>query len=208
MSEVYVPEAPKKNLSTAELVYISVCAALMAVCSWISIPAPAPLAPFTLQTFAVFLILLLLGGRRGFFTVLAYILLGAVGLPVFAQFMGGAGVLLGTTGGYIVGFLFTALLTGVVADKTDRKLLPTVLAMAGGVLLCYAFGTAWFALVFMKNGEPKSLGAILSICVLPFLLPDAVKVALAAILTNRLKHVIMKGTEKRSKEDGSDENAA
>ena len=118
MSEAVVS---KKKLSTVELVYIAVCAALMAVCSWISIPAPAPLAPFTLQTFAVFLILLLLGGRRGFFTVLTYILLGAVGLPVFAQFMGGVGVLFGTTGGYIIGFLFTAASAPGSTGKTRSR---------------------------------------------------------------------------------------
>ena len=81
--------------------------------------------------------------------------------------------------------------------------------MAGGVLLCYAFGSLWFALVFIKNGDPKSIGAILSMCVLPFLLPDAAKIALAAFLTNRLKNVIVRaGISNKTKENTANENAA
>ena len=177
----------KKSLSTVELVYIAVCAALMAVCSWISIPAIAPLPPFTLQTFAVFLILLLLGGRRGFFTVLTYILLGAVGVPVFAQFMGGVGVLLGTTGGYIIGFLFSAAvywaLERVIGDKPALKIAALVLALA----VCYAFGTAWFMVVYARQSGPIGLATALGWCVLPFIIPDLVKLALAWALGSMLK---------------------
>ena len=84
------------------MVYIAVFAVLIAICSWISIPTTVP---FTLQTFAVFLAVGVLGGKRGSLSVLIYILLGAVGIPVFAGFSGGFGILLGQTGGYIVGFL-------------------------------------------------------------------------------------------------------
>ena len=92
----------RSKFTTKEIVLTALMAVIMAVCSWISIPTEVP---FTLQTFAVFCALLLLGGRNGFFSVLVYILLGAVGIPVFAGFSGGMGVILGTTGGYIVGFL-------------------------------------------------------------------------------------------------------
>ena len=184
MSEAVVS---RKKLSTVELVYIAVCAALMAVCSWISIPAPAPLAPFTLQTFAVFLILLLLGGRRGFFTVLTYILLGAVGLPVFAQFMGGVGVLFGTTGGYIIGFLFTAALYWALERFVEGKPALQIAALALGLLVCYAFGTAWFMAVYARQAGAVGLGAALMWCVVPFILPDLVKLALAWSLSLALK---------------------
>lgn len=93
-------------MKTRELAYTGILAALIAVCSWISIPTAVP---FTLQTFAVFLTLGLLGGRLGTLAVTVYLLLGAVGLPVFAGFHGGLGAFLGATGGYLVGFLFTAL---------------------------------------------------------------------------------------------------
>ena len=177
----------RKNFSTAELVYIAVCAALTAVCSWISIPAPAPLAPFTLQTFAVFLVLLLLGGRRGFFTVLTYVLLGAVGLPVFAQFMGGVGVLFGTTGGYIIGFLFTAALYWALERMIGGKSVLKIAALVLGLLVCYAFGTAWFMVVYARQAGAVGLATALGWCVLPFVIPDLAKLALAWGLAAVLK---------------------
>ena len=185
MSEAVVPN--KRRFSTLEIVYIAVCAALMAVCSWISIPAPAPLAPFTLQTFAVFLVVLLLGGKRGFFTVLTYILLGAVGLPVFAQFMSGVGVLFGTTGGYIVGFLFTALVYWLLESRIEGKPVPQIATLALGLLICYAFGTAWFMVVYARQAGAVGLGTALMWCVVPYLIPDAVKLALAWALGTALK---------------------
>ena len=96
----------KNNYRTIDLVYIALGAVLIAVCSWISIPTTVP---FTMQTFAVFFVLSALGGRRGTMAVIVYVLLGAVGIPVFAQFTSGIGILLGSTGGYIVGFVFIGL---------------------------------------------------------------------------------------------------
>lgn len=177
----------KKSLSTVELVYIAVCAALMAVCSWVSIPAIPPLPPFTLQTFAVFLILLLLGGRRGFFTVLTYILLGAVGLPVFAQFTGGVGILFGSTGGYIIGFLFSAAVYWTLERAIGNKSVLKITALAPALLVCYAFGTAWFMVVYARQAGAVGLGTALGWCVLPFIIPDLVKLALAWWLSTMLK---------------------
>ena len=101
------PSGPRQRFSTLDLAYIAVGAALIAICSWISIPMAVP---FTLQTFAVFAILLLLGGKRGTMSILTYVLMGAIGLPVFSGFTGGVGVLLGKTGGYILGFIFTGII--------------------------------------------------------------------------------------------------
>ena len=98
--------ATKTRLRTLDMTYIALFAVLMAVCAWISIPAPVP---FTLQTFAVSFTLLALGGRRGSFAILTYLLMGAVGLPVFNGFRGGLGVLLGTSEGYILGFAVMAV---------------------------------------------------------------------------------------------------
>ena len=95
----------KRKMKTIDLAYMALGAVIIAVCSWISIPT---VVPFTLQTFAVFSVLGLLGGKRGTISVLIYILLGAVGVPVFAGFSGGFGVILGPTGGYIVGFLLVS----------------------------------------------------------------------------------------------------
>ncbi|MBR3737321.1 MAG: biotin transporter BioY [Eubacterium sp.] len=175
-----------KKFKTLDLVYIGLSAALIAICSWISIPLTVPI---TLQTLGVCLVAGLFGAKKGTFSVVIYILLGAIGVPVFSGFKGGIGALAGSTGGYIIGFIFTAFIVGIVSDKTS-KLWAIALAMLGGVLVCYTFGTAWFAIVYAKTNEPASLATILGWCVFPFLLPDAVKIILAALLTNRLKRYI------------------
>lgn len=185
MSELAVPN--KKSLTTAELVYIAVCAALLAVCSWISVPAVPPLPPFTLQTFAVFLILLLLGGKRGLLAILTYILLGAVGLPVFAHFTGGFGILLGSTGGYIVGFLFTALLYWSVERTGGGGAAKKLSALLAGLFVCYAFGTVWFMAVYARQSGPVGVGTALMWCVVPFIIPDLAKLALAWGLSATLR---------------------
>ena len=179
-------EKKKTNSKVTDIVYIGLSAAIIAVCSWISIPLTVPI---TLQTMGVVLISGLFGAKRGTLSTLLYILIGAIGVPVFSGFKSGFGVLLGSTGGYIIGFIFTALIVGIVSDKTN-KLWALVLSMIVGILVCYAFGTAWFAVVYAKTNEPASLATILGWCVIPFLLPDAVKIALAAVLTSRLKKFV------------------
>lgn len=179
-------EKKKTNSKVTDIVYIGLSAAIIAVCSWISIPLTVPI---TLQTMGVVLISGLFGAKRGTLSTLLYILIGAIGVPVFSGFKSGFGVLLGSTGGYIIGFIFTALIVGIVSDKTN-KLWALILSMVVGILVCYAFGTAWFAVVYAKTSEPASLATILGWCVIPFLIPDAVKIALAAVLTNRLKKFV------------------
>ena len=120
-----------KNSKTKNMVLVALFAALIAICSWISIPSAVP---FTLQTMAVFLAVGLLGGKMGSLTVLFFILLGAVGLPVFAGFLGGIGALLGTTGGYIIGFLFSALLMWAMEKWTSRNKWMLLLSMVLGLL--------------------------------------------------------------------------
>jgi biotin transport system substrate-specific component len=172
-----------RSLSTRDIAMIAMSVALIAVCSWISIPMTVP---FTMQTFAVCLVTALLGLRRGMWAVLCYILLGAVGAPVFSGFKGGISVLLGPTGGYILGFLFTALIVGLAVQKFGRSVPVLICAMAAGILVCYAFGTAWFMYVYARKTGPISLGTALAWCVLPYLLPDAAKIALAVVLVRRL----------------------
>lgn len=176
------------NSKIKDIVFIGISAALIAVCSWISIPLPT--VPITLQTMGVCLIAGLFGLKRGTLATAVYIALGALGVPVFSGFTGGVGIILGQTGGYIIGFIFTALIVGLASDKFKGRLLPLILSMVIGILVCYAFGTAWFAVVYAKSNEPASLLTILGWCVFPFLLPDAVKIAVAAVLANRLKKFV------------------
>lgn len=175
------------NSKTKDMVYISMFAVLIAICSWISIPAAVP---FTLQTMAVFTAVGLLGGKRGTISVLLYILLGAVGIPVFAGFSGGVGVLMGTTGGYIVGFLFSALLMWAMEAAFGKGRIIRILSMVLGLIVCYAFGTIWFMFVYTKTTGPVGIAAVLGWCVIPFIIPDCIKIVVAFILTDRLKKVV------------------
>ncbi len=172
------------KLTTRDLVRGGVAVALIAICSWIHIPATVD---FTLQTLAVFLTVGLLGGKLGTLAVLAYILLGAVGAPVFAGFHGGLSVILGSTGGYIIGFVFSALVMWAVIHRFGEGTVALVAGMAAGLLVCYAFGTAWFMVVYTRANGAVSLGTVLSWCVIPFILPDVAKIAVATLLTKRLK---------------------
>jgi len=162
--------------------------ALMCVCAWIAVPL-ADFA-FTLQTFGLFLTLGLLGGKKGSIVCLVYLLLGAVGLPVFSGFRGGLGALLGTTGGYILGFLAAALVYWCVTGLLGKSLSIRLISLILGLFACYTFGTAWFLAVYLQGGTTIGLGAVLAKCVLPYLIPDGIKLVLALVLTERLKPMI------------------
>ncbi len=177
-----------KKFQVIDLIYIGMSAAILAVCSWISVPVGS--IPITLQTMAVCLIAGLFGWKRGTASIIIYMIIGAIGVPVFSGFKAGLGVLSGPTGGYIVGFIFTAVIVGFVSDKTDGKLWKIIAAMVVGILACYAFGTGWFYVAFVNSDSPKSLLEVLTLCVFPYLLPDAVKIAVASVLVNRLKKFV------------------
>jgi biotin transport system substrate-specific component len=170
-----------------DIVYIGIMAAIIAVCSWISVPATVP---FTLQTMGVFMAVGILGGKRGTLSVLTYILLGTIGVPVFAGFSGGIGVLLGTTGGYIVGFLFSTLIMWAIEKLFGKGKIVLVISMLAGLLVCYAIGTVWFMAVYARNSGAIGLGTVLGWCVIPFIIPDLIKISVAFFLTNRLKKVV------------------
>lgn len=180
-------ERNSRRRKTRDLVYCAIFAALIAVCAWISIPMAVPI---TMQTFGIFATVGILGGKRGTISVLVYLLLGAVGLPVFAGFQGGIGALTGSTGGYIVGFLGSALVMWGVERLWGRKSFALAVSMVLGLLVCYAFGTAWYLLIYTRTTGVVSLATVLGWCVFPFLVPDGVKIALAMVLTSRLKDQI------------------
>ncbi len=169
----------KPFLSTVDMVLIALFSVLIAICAWISIPATVP---FTLQTFAVLCTLGLLGGKRGTVAILLYLLMGAVGLPVFSNFGGGLGKLLGVTGGYLVGFLAAALVYWLLTKLAGEGYPARLIGMVLGLTVCYAFGTAWFMVAYAPASGPVSLATALGMCVIPFLIPEAIKVALAAFI--------------------------
>ncbi len=173
---------------TYDLVYIGMFAVIIAVCSWISIPTAVP---FTLQTFAVFLAVGVLGGKRGTLAVLVYILLGAVGIPVFSGFKGGIGALTGVTGGYIVGFLASALfLWGMEKLVGRKKSWILALQMVAALILCYAIGTVWFMVVYGGNSGTMGVGTVLGMCVIPFVIPDLIKIGFAVVMSKALAKAV------------------
>ncbi|MGN0470161.1 MAG: biotin transporter BioY [Acutalibacteraceae bacterium] len=182
------PKNTKKSVLT-DMVYVAVFTAIISVLAQISIPLGV-IVPFTLQTLGMFLAGAMLGWKRGTLSVILYVLLGAVGLPVFAGFSGGVSVLFGPTGGYIIGFIFTALAVGFMTDKLGRKLWVLAVSMVVGLLLCYIFGTAWFIILYNIQGNAMDLITALGYCVFPFLIADGLKIIAAAILVNRLDKII------------------
>lgn len=176
-----------KKMNTKDMVFIALFACLMAICAWISVPSQIP---FTLQTMGVFLAVGLLGGKRGTIAVLVYILMGAVGLPVFSGMTGGIGKLMGVTGGYIVGFLVSALLMWAMEALFGKKAWVLPVSMVVGLLGCYIFGTAWFMVLYTSSKGAITLGAVLGMCVVPYIVPDVVKILLALALTKALKRFV------------------
>lgn len=177
----------KSKLKTIDLVYIALGAVLIAVCSWISIPTTIP---FTMQTFAVFFVLSVLGGKRGTVAIIVYVMLGAIGIPVFAQFTSGIGILLGNTGGYIVGFIFMGLAYWLIVRLLGKKLWVEIFAMVVGIVVLYSFGTVWFMIVYTQTNKAVGFVMVLAWCVIPFIIPDLIKLGLAITLAQRLAPVL------------------
>jgi len=163
-------------------------AALLTICAWIAVPIGD--IAVTMQTLGIFLTLGLLGGKRGTLAIFLYLLLGLVGLPVFTGFQGGAGVLLGTTGGYLTGFLFSGLVYWLVTALGGNSRKVRIFAMVLGLIICYLFGTLWYRFGYLGSGSAAGIGLILAKCVLPYLAPDILKLILASYLTGRLRPYI------------------
>ena len=183
--------AKKRRSMIYDLVVIAISAALITVCSWISIPVGP--VPFTLQTLAILAVLLTIGGRRGTLAIVVYLALGAVGVPVFSGFKGGPAALLGPTGGFLVGFIAAALVFWLLEKLIFARLMTTpakrlVFGFVNSLafeLVLYTVGVIWFMTVYAAKTGPIGLGAVLSMCVIPFIIPDIIKMAVAAVIGSR-----------------------
>lgn len=173
----------KSSLKTLDLCYIALFSALMAIFAWISIPTAVP---FTMQTFAIFAAPLILGGRRGTMAIIVYLSLGAVGLPVFSGFSGGLGKLLGSTGGYLLGYLPIGILYWGAESWIKKGKHRDIFILLIGLIVCYVLGTLWFIQVYAANTGEIDLKTALAWCVTPFILPDLVKLGLAKVLATRI----------------------
>ena len=153
---------------------ISLFVSLMAICAWITIPFAIP---FTLQTFAVFLCCLYLGGKKAIISTAVYIFTGIIGVPVFSSFSSGIGAFLGATGGFLLGFMLITVVYYIFTTLFGNRNIIKITGCISGTLICYIFGTVWYILLY--SGGDDSLLKSLYACVIPFIIPDALKLFLA-----------------------------
>ncbi len=170
------------------IVYASLLAALTAVGAYI--PIPIGPVPIVLQNLFVLLAGLLLGGRWGFTSIGIYLLVGAVGMPVFTGGKGGVAHFIGPTGGYLIGFALCAFVTGWISEKASGRTSYDILAVITGSLLVYACGVPW-----LKAVTAMSWNKALVAGMLPFLMGDALKAALAVILARAIRPVLHRQLE-------------
>lgn len=167
---------------TALLMLSGLFAALTAICSWININLPFTPVPINLALIGPYMAGLLLGCRYGILSQVVYVLLGILGIPVFAGFTSGAGVLLGPTGGFIIGYILCAFICGLPFKSGNT---PTrILLMVSSLLACYACGLLWFIII-----TGSTVSAAFAACVLPFLPGDAIKIISASILVKYISRI-------------------
>ncbi|GHU79121.1 biotin transporter BioY [Clostridia bacterium] len=169
----------KEKFTVRDMCFIGIFTAVTVIMAQISIPMPMGV-PITMQTFAICLAGMLLSPRNSFFSALLYVLLGAIGIPVFAQFSGGLGIVFGPTGGFILSFPIMAWLVALGAEK--KGAIPVTLGLVAGILVNFVAGMVLFSLI-TGNG----LGVAFTACVLPFIPTTIIKTVAAGIIGARIK---------------------
>ena len=173
-----------RNPSIRFMTHTALCTALMAILAPISIPG---LVPISLATLVIYLCASVVGWKKATLAVALYILLGAIGLPIYAEFSAGFDKLVGPTGGYFLGYLLIALSTGFAVERFHNRPVYTVIGMLIGTAACYLVGTLYLAHVQQMGFLPAA-----AVGVLPFLVGDAIKIAAAATLGYLLRSRLMK----------------
>lgn len=171
------------SYSVRSTVFAALFTALISVGAYLSIPVGP--VPIVLQNFFVLLAGTMLGSSAGFSVVVTYLILGAIGLPVFHSGTGGIGIIMGPTGGYLLGYLPAVYITGLISEKKNGSSLHVLFGAIAGALTVYAFGIPW-----LKFNLHMSWGKTLSVGFIPFIIGDAVKVAAVVPVTRWLKPVI------------------
>lgn len=175
------------STKTKKMALIGLMTAVICILAPFSLNLPFSPVPISLGTLAIYFVISVLGMKSGTISVVLYILLGLVGLPVFSNFSGGAGKLFGPSGGYIIGYLFMALICGWFIDKWADKAVLRFLGMLLGTAVCYLFGTAWLAYQ-MSLTFPQALMA----GVIPFIPADLIKLVSAMLLGYQVRKRLLK----------------
>lgn len=176
----------KPAFSIKKISLSGVMTAVICILGPLSIPLPTSPVPLSLTSLAICLSVFVLGMKYGTVSYLIYLFLGIAGLPVFSAFTGGIGKLAGPTGGYLIGFIFMALISGFFIERFPGKYIPAFIGMAIGNGICYLFGTIWLA--FQMN---LTFSSALAVGVLPYLAGDILKIIISAILGLRLRKAVL-----------------
>lgn len=178
-------ELKKGKLTTVQITAAALMTAITCILGPMALPIPISPVPISLTNLVLYFMVYILGTKLSLISYVVYILLGAVGLPVFSGFAGGLGKLAGPTGGYLLGFVFLVIIAGWAVDKYPGKLYIHAAGMALGTAACYMFGTAWLA-----GQMGISFAAALGVGVIPYLPGDTVKIILALAFGPRIKRSV------------------
>jgi len=171
---------------TKTLTYIAITNVLNCICSWITVPFAIP---FTLQTFSIFFTLFFLGGIKGTISIIIYILLGLVGVPVFSGFNSGIAAFLGPSGGYLIGFVVLGILYSIFTIPLKNSLSSKLISSFLGLLVCYTIGTMWYVYIYL-NGNIESASMVLLVCIVPYIIPDIIKICLAYYIAKKTNSIL------------------
>lgn len=171
------------DIKTKNLTTIALMTALMCIAGPISIPLPFTPVPISLTNLVIYLACCVLGCKKGTISFIIYLCIGAIGLPVFSGFSGGLSKLAGPTGGYLIGFIFCAVMTGLFVERFEEQIYMYPIGMALGTIVCYVFGTGWLAMQ-MHLGFVQAL----FMGVIPYLLGDGIKIAVSTLLGYTLRN--------------------
>lgn len=174
-----------KKLSMYQMSTCAIMAALMCVLGPFSLPIGP--VPVSLTNLVICVAVYLLGAKLSTVSVLLYLLLGAVGLPVFSGAQGGLGKIVGPTGGYLVGFIFLALIGGLIMEKVNFHIVWSAIGLVIATAVLYVFGTVWF-MILMKCDLGYAMGA----CVVPFIPLDLIKIVIATLLGKAIRMALSK----------------
>jgi biotin transport system substrate-specific component len=169
-----VEASPKQKITTKSIALIALMTAVTCVLAPLSLPIGP--VPISLTNLAIYFALYILGMKKGTISYIVYLFIGLVGVPVFSGFTGGPAKLIGPTGGYLIGFVFMAMIAGIFIDKFKGKMVPSMVGMILGTLVCYGFGTAWLAYQGQMNFKAALLAGVI-----PFIPGDLIKMVLAAV---------------------------
>lgn len=175
----------KKNSNIRQIAIIGVMAAVICILGPLSIPIGV--VPVSFTNLAIYFVLYTLGMKKGTVSYIVYMLIGFAGIPVFSGFTAGPSKLIGPTGGYLIGFIFMALISGFFIDRFFDKWYFCLAGMILGTAVCYVFGTVWLA-----HQAHMTLGAAFSVGVIPFIPGDFVKILLAAFAGPQVRKQLIK----------------